>query len=83
MELTVPQNDSDKNRYISGKSDRNKLTKKRTQGSWVDMINERDKKICKACIIWNNYLQARDFFAVIVDEGKARIHYHCIKIKSD
>ena len=28
MELTVPLNDSDKNRYISDKSEKNKLTKK-------------------------------------------------------
>ena len=26
-------------------------------------------------------LRARDFYAVIVDEGEARINYHCIEIE--
>ena len=28
-------------------------------------------------------LRARDFYAVIVDEGEARINYHCIEIESE
>ena len=46
------------------------------------MVEAPSDKTVLLLLLLTNRLQARDFYAVIVDEGEARIDYHRIEISS-